>query len=197
MVSAQLIQVAVFLAAAAIAAPLGRIFRMGAVLGYLAAGVIIGPYILGPLYQLDSVESILHFGEFGVVMLLFVIGLELRPVRLWSMRSAIFGLGSAQLVATSLGACCHRPCAWPRARPGAVHRACAVALLDRLRTADSGREGRDQHAPWTARLLRAAVPGPRGHPADRARAAVRCRGRRRAGHGFAGRHTRHPHHHRA
>ena len=102
MVSAQLIQVAVFLAAAAIAAPLGRIFRMGAVLGYLAAGVIIGPYILGPLYQLDSVESILHFGEFGVVMLLFVIGLELRPVRLWSMRSAIFGLGSAQLVATSL-----------------------------------------------------------------------------------------------
>ena len=102
MVSAQLIQVAVFLAAAAIAAPLGRIFRMGAVLGYLAAGVVIGPYILGPLYQLDSVESILHFGEFGVVMLLFVIGLELRPVRLWSMRSAIFGLGSAQLVATSL-----------------------------------------------------------------------------------------------
>lgn len=102
MVSAQLIQVAVFLAAAAIAAPLGRIFRMGAVLGYLAAGIIIGPYILGPLYKLDSVESILHFGEFGVVMLLFVIGLELRPVRLWSMRSAIFGLGSAQLVATSL-----------------------------------------------------------------------------------------------
>jgi len=102
MVSAQLIQVAVFLAAAAIAAPLGRILGMGAVLGYLAAGVVIGPYILGPLYQLDSVESILHFGEFGVVMLLFVIGLELRPVRLWSMRSAIFGLGTAQLVATSL-----------------------------------------------------------------------------------------------
>ena len=102
MISTQLIQVAVFLAAAAIAAPLGRIFRMGAVLGYLAAGVIIGPYILGPLYQLNDVEGILHFGEFGVVMLLFVIGLELRPVRLWAMRSAIFGLGSAQLVATSL-----------------------------------------------------------------------------------------------
>ena len=102
MISTQLIQVAVFLAAAAIAAPLGRIFRMGAVLGYLAAGVIIGPYILGPLYQLNNVEGILHFGEFGVVMLLFVIGLELRPVRLWAMRSAIFGLGSAQLVATSL-----------------------------------------------------------------------------------------------
>jgi glutathione-regulated potassium-efflux system protein KefB len=102
MVSAQLIQVAVFLAAAAIAAPLGRALRMGAVLGYLAAGVVIGPYVLGPLYALTDVGEVLHFGEFGVVMLLFVIGLELRPVRLWSMRSSIFGLGAAQLVATSL-----------------------------------------------------------------------------------------------
>ncbi len=102
MVSAQLIQVAVFLAAAAIAAPLGRTLRMGAVLGYLAAGIIIGPYVLGPLYALTDVGEVLHFGEFGVVMLLFVIGLELRPVRLWAMRSAIFGLGTAQLVVTSL-----------------------------------------------------------------------------------------------
>src|SRR6185312_3848731 len=101
MVSSQLIQVAVFLAAAVIAAPLGRSLRMGAVLGYLAAGVIIGPYVLGPLYALNDVSAVLHFGEFGVVMLLFVIGLELRPVRLWAMRSAIFGLGMAQLVATS------------------------------------------------------------------------------------------------
>lgn len=102
MVSTQLIQVAVFLAAAVIAAPLGRTLRMGAVLGYLLAGVLIGPYVLGPLYQLNDVESILHFGEFGVVMLLFVIGLELRPVRLWAMRSAIFGLGTVQLIATSI-----------------------------------------------------------------------------------------------
>ena len=138
MVSAQLIQVAVFLAAAAIAAPLGRILGMGAVLGYLAAGVVIGPYILGPLYQLDSVESILHFGEFGVVMLLFVIGLELRPVRLWAMRSAIFGLGTAQLVATSLVLAAIGLGARPRAWPGAVYRACAVAVLDGLRAADPG-----------------------------------------------------------
>ena len=102
MVSAQLLQVAVFLAAAAISAPLGRFLRMGAVLGYLAAGVIIGPYVLGPLYALNDVGAVLHFGEFGVVMLLFVIGLELRPIRLWAMRSAIFGLGAAQLVATSI-----------------------------------------------------------------------------------------------
>jgi len=102
MVSAQLIQVAVFLAAAAIAAPLGRTLRMGAVLGYLAAGIVIGPHVLGPLYALNDVGAVLQFGEFGVVMLLFVIGLELRPVRLWAMRSAIFGLGTAQLIATSL-----------------------------------------------------------------------------------------------
>jgi len=102
MATAQLIQVAVFLAAAAIAAPLGRSLRMGAVLGYLAAGVIIGPYVLGPYYALDDVDKVLHFGEFGVVMLLFVIGLELRPVRLWAMRSAIFGLGTAQLIITGI-----------------------------------------------------------------------------------------------
>lgn len=102
MVSAQLIQVAVFLAAAAIAAPLGRLTRMGSVLGYLAAGIIIGPYVLGPYYSLNDVGEVLHFGEFGVVLLLFVIGLELRPVRLWAMRSAIFGLGTAQLVVTAI-----------------------------------------------------------------------------------------------
>jgi len=101
MVSVQLIQVAVFLAAAAIAAPLGRFLRLGAVLGYLVAGIIIGPFGIGLIYSLYDVENILHFAEFGVVMLLFVIGLELRPVRLWSMRSAIFGLGSMQLLATA------------------------------------------------------------------------------------------------
>ena len=98
----ELIQVAVFLAAAAIAAPLGRFLRIGAVLGYLIAGVAIGPYVLGPLYALNDVDTVLHLGEFGVVLLLFVIGLELRPVRLWSMRSSIFVLGTAQLLATAV-----------------------------------------------------------------------------------------------
>ena len=59
---------------------------------------------IGPLYALNK-SKVLQFGEFGVVMLLFIIGLELRPVRLWAMRSAIFGLGTAQLAATSIGAC--------------------------------------------------------------------------------------------
>ena len=96
-----LLQVVVFLAAAAIAAPIGRFLRIGAVLGYLAAGVVIGPYVLGRYYALEDADQVLHFGEFGVVLLLFVIGLELRPIRLWSMRSAIFGLGAAQLVITA------------------------------------------------------------------------------------------------
>jgi glutathione-regulated potassium-efflux system protein KefB len=99
--TAALLQVVVFLAAAAIAAPIGRFLRIGAVLGYLAAGVVIGPFVLGRYYALEDADQVLHLGEFGVVLLLFVIGLELRPIRLWSMRSAIFGLGVAQLVITA------------------------------------------------------------------------------------------------
>src|SRR4029077_3475083 len=102
MVSTQLIQVAVFLAAAAIAAPLGRFLRLGSVLGYLTAGILIGPFGIGLIFSLYDVENILNFAQFGVVMLLFVIGLELRPVRLLAMRSAIFGLGAAQLVTTAV-----------------------------------------------------------------------------------------------
>lgn len=94
-----LIQIAVFLAAAAIAAPVAKRLKIGAVLGYLAAGVLIGPNGIGASYSIE-VENILHFAEFGVVLLLFVIGLELRPQRLWTMRSAIFGLGSAQVLIT-------------------------------------------------------------------------------------------------
>ena len=135
MESAQLLQVAVFLAAAAIAAPLGRFVRMGAVLGYLAAGVVIGPYVLGPLYALNDLDELLHFGEFGVVMLLFVIGLELRPVRLWAMRSAIFGLGTAQLVATAAVLAAIGIGLRAAGGAGAVHRARALTFLDRLRAA--------------------------------------------------------------
>jgi glutathione-regulated potassium-efflux system protein KefB len=94
-----LAQVALFLAAAVIAAPLAKLLRIGNVLGYLLVGVLIGPGALG---LVPDVDSVLHFAEFGVIMLLFVIGLELRPRRLWAMRSAIFGLGSAQVALTGL-----------------------------------------------------------------------------------------------
>ncbi len=97
-----LLQIAVFLAAAAIAAPLAKKLRIGSVLGYLIAGFLIGPYGIGIIYQLYDVQHIRHIAEFGVVLLLFLIGLELRPKRIWSMRSAIFGLGGAQVVGSAL-----------------------------------------------------------------------------------------------
>ncbi len=96
-----LLQAAVFLAASAIAAPLGRFLKAGSVIGYLAAGVLIGPYGLGFVYEVYQVDSILHFAELGVVLLLFLIGLELRPVRLWAMRRVVLGAGGAQLIASA------------------------------------------------------------------------------------------------
>lgn len=84
----------ILLGAATIAVPIFRRLGLGSVLGYLAAGVIIGPI----LRIIVDGESILHVAELGVVLLLFVIGLELKPSRLWSMRRDIFGLGSSQVI---------------------------------------------------------------------------------------------------
>ncbi|HET6306464.1 MAG TPA: cation:proton antiporter, partial [Rhodopila sp.] len=83
------------LAAATIAVPVTRRLGLGSVLGYLLAGVAIGPSALGVV---TDVEQIAQIAELGVVMLLFLIGLELRPRRLWVMRRAVFVLGSAQVV---------------------------------------------------------------------------------------------------
>jgi monovalent cation:proton antiporter-2 (CPA2) family protein len=90
-------QAAIFLAAAVIAVPLFRKLRLGSILGYLAAGVVIGPRALGLFHD---PEAIMHVAELGVVLFLFVIGLELNLSRLWAMRRDIFGLGAAQLLAT-------------------------------------------------------------------------------------------------
>ncbi len=91
--------VAIFLAAAVIAVPLARALGLGSVLGYLAAGLAIGPWGLA---LVTDVDSILRFSEFGVVLLLFVIGLELQPERFWRLRGAVFGSGGAQVLATSV-----------------------------------------------------------------------------------------------
>ena len=85
-----LILAAIFLGAAVIAVPLSKRLGFGSVLGYLAAGVVIGPW---GLQAVDNVDSILHFAELGVVLLLFIIGLELQPSRLWTMRRPVFLLG--------------------------------------------------------------------------------------------------------
>lgn len=92
-----LLNIAVYLGAAAVAVPIFTRIKLGAILGYLAAGILIGPYALG-LISGSSTEAVLAVSEFGVVLLLFVIGLELRPARLWAMRRDIFGLGLSQLI---------------------------------------------------------------------------------------------------
>ncbi|MGY0617648.1 glutathione-regulated potassium-efflux system protein KefB [Vibrio sp. FJH11] len=88
----------VFLSAAVVAVPLAQRFGLGSVLGYLLAGVLIGPWGLG---LISDVDAILHFAELGVVLLLFLIGLELNPKKLWQMRGPILGLGGAQVVVTT------------------------------------------------------------------------------------------------
>ncbi len=88
---------AVFLGAAVIAVPLFKRAGLGSVIGYLAAGAAIGPFGLALVGQ---AETVIGFAEFGVVLLLFVIGLELRPARLWRLRMEIFGLGLAQVAVT-------------------------------------------------------------------------------------------------
>ncbi|AMC36822.1 monovalent cation:proton antiporter-2 (CPA2) family protein [Janthinobacterium sp. B9-8] len=85
----------VLLAAAVIAVPIFKRFNLGSILGYLVAGVIVGPYFLG---FIDNPTAVLDFAEIGVVLLLFVLGLELNPKSLWQMRKKILGLGGAQLL---------------------------------------------------------------------------------------------------
>jgi len=91
-------QAAVFLLIAVVLVPLFQRFKLGAVLGYLAAGMLAGPWGLGVVAE---AEATLHFAEFGVVLLLFLIGLELDPARLWALRQPVFGLGGAQVVVST------------------------------------------------------------------------------------------------
>src|SRR5258706_6096796 len=90
-------QAVVFLLTAVLLVPVFQRLKLGAVLGYLVAGMLIGPWGLGVV---GATESTLQFAEFGVVLLLFLIGLELDPARLWTLRRTVFGLGGAQLVVT-------------------------------------------------------------------------------------------------
>jgi monovalent cation:proton antiporter-2 (CPA2) family protein len=94
----------VYLAAAVISAPLAKRLGLGSVLGFLLAGVIIGPSVFGIIGT--EGESVKHFAEFGVIVMLFLVGLELEPEKLWSLRRHIFGLGLMQVtgVAVAIGA---------------------------------------------------------------------------------------------
>ena len=95
-----LFQAMVYLAAAVLLVPFSKKLGLGSVLGYLTAGIIIGPALLG--FVGTEGEDIMHFAEFGVVMMLFLIGLELDPENLWKSRGAIIGLGGLQVAVTSV-----------------------------------------------------------------------------------------------
>lgn len=90
-------QAFIYLAAAVLAVPLFKRLGLGSVLGYLIAGILIGPYAL---QLIPHPEQVLHFAEFGVVLLLFLIGLELEPGKVWALRKSLFGLGGLQVVLT-------------------------------------------------------------------------------------------------
>ena len=89
----------IYLSAAVLVVPLSQALGLGSIIGYLAAGMAIGPWGLG---LVTNVDDILHFAEFGVVLMLFLVGLELEPKRLWNMRRPIFGWGSAQVLGCTL-----------------------------------------------------------------------------------------------
>lgn len=93
-----LFQAAVYMIAAIVCVPIAKKLGMGSVLGYLVAGILIGPFVLG--FIGSEGEDIMHFAEFGVVMMLFLVGLELEPSRLWKMKKTILGTGLTQVVST-------------------------------------------------------------------------------------------------
>lgn len=100
-----LYQAFIYLLAAVVCVPIAKRLGLGSVLGYLIAGVLIGPFVLGKYIGMtsgDENQDIMHAAEFGVVMMLFLVGLELNPKDLWAMRRKIIGVGSVQLFGTIL-----------------------------------------------------------------------------------------------
>jgi Kef-type K+ transport system membrane component KefB len=93
-------QALIYLSAAVISVPIAKRLGLGSVLGYLIAGIIIGPFALGLIGE--EGQDVMHFAEFGVVMMLFLIGLELQPALLWKMRVPILGLGGIQVLASAI-----------------------------------------------------------------------------------------------
>ena len=148
--SAMYPEILLLLGGAVVSAPLFKRIGLGTVLGYLAAGVAIGP----AARLITDGEEILHVAELGIVFLLFIIGLEIKPSRLWSLQREIFGLGLAQVVVTGVVLA-----ALSRLLVGAQlacrdhHRLRPGAVVDRVRHADPRAGRHDQHATTARRAF--------------------------------------------
>lgn len=142
-------QAAIFLGAAVIAVPIAKRLRMGSVLGYLTAGAVVGPFGLG---LIANVETVLHTAEFGVILLLFVIGLELTPSRLWRLRGDVFGLGSAQVLLSG-AALCAVFIAWGQSWQMAIMAGAALALSSTAFATQIMRERRVLTSPYGDRAF--------------------------------------------
>ena len=94
-------QTFIYLLAAVVSVPIAKRMGLGSVLGYLIAGACIGPSVLGLVNEQTGADHVEHVGEFGVVVMLFLIGLELRPARLWEMRASVLGMGGLQVAVTA------------------------------------------------------------------------------------------------
>ena len=153
-----LIDVALMLGAALLFVAIFRRLGLGATLGYIVAGVVIGPFALG---LIDEPELVMQVSEIGIALLLFLIGLELHPSRLWRLRADIFGLGLIQVVACGL------------VLSALIHFALAVSIpaslaiglplrsvVDRAGSADAPLVGADAREARRARILDPVVPGP-------------------------------------
>ena len=169
-----LVTIIQFLLAAVIAVPVFQRPKLGAILGYLVAGAIIGPYVLNFVHD---PESTLHFAEIGVVLLLFIIGLELSPEKLWRMRDLILMLGTAQLVGTIVIIFGVVLIFFPVGPVLAVIIGLALALSSTAFAIQLMADYRILNTPLgNKRLRHAAHAGPGGHPDSAGR------GGRRAGH---------------
>ena len=135
---------------------LARRLGLGAIIGYIAAGAVIGPQGFG---LVTDVDDIFHFAEFGVVLLLFVIGLELQPSRLWTMRQSVVGLGCMQLFVTGGALALVGRLLRPGPGSGGAGRHHPVAVLHRLRPADPGGAKPADHPPRPCRVPDPVVAG--------------------------------------
>ena len=151
-----LINSLIYLSAAVIAVPLSKAVGLGAIIGYLAAGIAIGPWGAG---LVSNVEDILHFAEFGVVLMLFLVGLELEPRRLWSLRRSIFGWGALQVLGLHrfLDAGGHGVWCGLAPESGRRHGICAFEHSDRF--AGDGRAQSDAHPKRSGCLFHSSVSG--------------------------------------